>query len=58
MKALAAIDAEVDALQQAVVKSKPLLKEDLNRLRAASRNRLSKFEEFHSQKLPPLHEKR
>jgi len=58
IKALAAIDIEVDALQAAVVKSKPLLAEDLKRLRAASRSRLSKFEEFHGHKLPLLHEKR
>ena len=58
VKALAAIDLEINALQTAILKQKPILREELNRLRLASRESLPQFEQFHSQKLPLLHEKR
>lgn len=58
VRALAAIDVEIDALHQAVVKQKPLLSEELSRIRAKSRQSLGKFVDFHAQKFPMLHEKR
>lgn len=56
--ALAGIDAELDALHKAVVTRQPVLPEQLNRLRAKSRERLGKFGEARSHKIPLLHEKR
>jgi septal ring factor EnvC (AmiA/AmiB activator) len=58
IEALAALDAEVNAIHHAIVAKKPLLTEDLNRLRAKSRKLQGKFEESYERKLPLLHEKR
>jgi hypothetical protein len=58
IKALAAMDVEIDALSKAVVARQPVLPEQLNRLRGKSRERLGKFEEEYSRKIPLLNEKR
>lgn len=58
IKALAAIDVETAALSKAVQSQKPVLTESLNRMRAESRKRMSKFEEHYSQQLALLHESR
>jgi hypothetical protein len=56
--ALAGIDAELDALHKTAVTKQPILPEQLNRLRAKSRERIAKFAEIRSHKIPLLHEKR
>jgi hypothetical protein len=55
---LSEIDIETDALQKAVVAKKPITTEDVKRLRLASRRSLSKFQEYNSQRLALLHERR
>ena len=58
VKALAGIDAEIDALHKVALRQKPLLREDLNRLRSASRTQISKIEERYLQRITLLHERR
>lgn len=58
IKALAAIDVEITALSKAVQSQQPVLPESLNRMRYESRRRITKFEEYYSQQLALLHERR
>ena len=54
MKALAEIDVEIDALQQAVEEGKVVSPTRLKELRSNSRQRLEKFLKHHAQHIGPL----
>ena len=54
IEALAAIDTEIDALQQAIEQGKVITPEKWKEIRSTSRQRLSKFREYHSQKIGRL----
>ena len=58
IKALAEIDVDLEALRRAQAKGRPLLAEDLNRIRDNSRQMQRKFEEQWERRLPLLHERR
>jgi hypothetical protein len=54
IEALAAIDTEIDALQQALEQGKVITPERWKEMRATSRQRLSRFREYHSQRIGAL----
>ncbi len=58
IRALAAIDVEITALQNAVTGQSPVEKRKLHNLRAEAQKRMSKFQEFHSQEIVRLDERR
>jgi hypothetical protein len=51
IEALAAIDTEIDALQQALEEGKVVSSDKLKELRAKSRRRIGRFRDFHSEKI-------
>jgi hypothetical protein len=57
-KVMAEQDAEIAALHQAILSSKPIDKERLKQLRLEARKRLLKLEELRGQDLNLLHERR
>jgi len=57
-KVMAEQDAEIAALHQAILSSKPIDKERLKQLRLEARKRLLKLEELRGQDLTFLHERR
>jgi len=54
IEALAAIDTEIDALQQAIEQGKVITPERLKEIRATSRQRLPRFREYHCQRIGTL----
>jgi len=58
IQALAEIDVEINALQEASVSSDLLKDDDLKHLRDDSRKLLGKFVAYHAQRISPLHERR
>ena len=54
IEAMAAIDTEIDALQQAVEQGKIITPERWKEIRASSRQRLSRFRDYHSQRIGRL----
>ena len=54
IEALAAIDTEIDALQQAIEQGKVITPERWKEIRATSRQRLPRFRAYHSQKIGAL----
>jgi hypothetical protein len=54
IEALAAIDTEIDALQQAIEQGNVVTPDRWKEIRATSRQRLARFREYHSQRVGPL----
>ena len=54
MKALASIETEIDALQQAFEESEAISPERLKELRKLSRNRLDRFLNYHAEHIQRL----
>ena len=54
IEALAGIDTEIDALQQAIEQGKVVTPDRWKEIRATSRQRLARFREYHSQRVGPL----
>jgi hypothetical protein len=51
IEALAALDTEIDSLQQALEEGKVVPSERLKELRAKSRMRIERFRNFHSERI-------
>ncbi len=56
LKALAEIDVEISALQQAVTKDRPVTSQQLKKLRDESRKKLHKFFDYHAQHVALAHQ--
>ena len=54
IESLAAIDTEIDALQQAIEQGNVVTPDRWKEIRATSRQRLARFREYHSQRVGPL----
>ena len=51
IEALAAIDTEIDALQQAIEQEKIVTSARWKEIRATSRQRIAKFRKYHSERI-------
>ena len=54
IEALAAIDTEIDALQQAIEQEKIVTSARWKEIRATSRQRIAKFRKYHSERIGSL----
>jgi hypothetical protein len=54
IEALAAIDTEIDALQQAIEQGKIVTSARWKEIRATSRQRIAKFRKYHSERIGSL----